>query len=189
MPSNHLVLCHPFLLLPSIFRSIRVFFSDSVLHIRWRKYWSFNFSISPSNEYSGLISLRMDWLGLLAVQGTLKSLLQRHSSAFISYWFLLSLRSRLHLSLFHWPHLLQYSLPLLVTPLLYLFLLHWTLLSHWLILIGHHLTVVPFLTGPFFPHWFSLPTGPSSKAVPPHWFFPEWPPAPLSIPPSFLALH
>ena len=78
--SNHLILCCPFLLLPSIFPSIRVFSSESVLHIMWPKYWSFSFSISPSNEYSGLISFRMDWFDLLAVQGTLKSLLQHHSS-------------------------------------------------------------------------------------------------------------
>ena len=80
MPSNHLIFYHPLLLLPSIFPSIKVFSKESVLHIRWPKYWSVNFSISPSNEYSGLISLRMDWLDLLAVQGTLKSLLQHHSS-------------------------------------------------------------------------------------------------------------
>jgi len=80
MPSSHLIPCHPLLLLPSIFPSIRVFSDESVLHIRWPKYWSFSFSISPSNEYSGLISFRMDWLDLLAVQGTLKSLLQLHSS-------------------------------------------------------------------------------------------------------------
>ena len=80
MPSNHLILCHPLLLLPSIFPSIRVFSDESVLHIRWPKYWSFNFSISPSNEYSGLISFRMDWLDLLAGQRTLKSLLEHHSS-------------------------------------------------------------------------------------------------------------
>ena len=80
MPSNHLILCCPLLLLPSIFSSIRVFSNESVLHIRWPKYWSFSFSISPSNEYSGLISFRMNWLDLLAVQGTLKSLLQHHSS-------------------------------------------------------------------------------------------------------------
>ena len=80
MPFNHLILCRPLLLLPSIFPSIRVFSTESVLCIRWPKYWSFNFSISPSSEYSGLISLRMDWLDLLAVQGTLKSLLQHHSS-------------------------------------------------------------------------------------------------------------
>ena len=80
MPSNQLTLCHPLLLPPSIFPSIRVFSNESVLPIRWPKYWSFNFSISPSNEYSGLISFRMDWLDLLAVQGTLKSLLQHHSS-------------------------------------------------------------------------------------------------------------
>ena len=80
MPSNHLILCHPLLLLPSIFPSIRVFSNESVLCIRWSKYWSFIFNISPSNEYSGLISFRMDWLDLLAVQGTLKSLLQHYSS-------------------------------------------------------------------------------------------------------------
>ena len=80
MPSNHLTLCRPLLLLPSIHPSIRVFSSESVLHISWPKHWSFSFSISPSNEYSGLISFRMDWLDLLAVQGTLKSLLQHHSS-------------------------------------------------------------------------------------------------------------
>ena len=80
MPSNHLILCCPLLLLPSIFPSIRVFSSESVLCIRWPKYWSFSFSISPSNEYSGLISFRMDRLYFLAVQGTLKSLLQHHSS-------------------------------------------------------------------------------------------------------------
>ena len=80
MPSNHLILCRPLLLLPSIFPSIRGFSNESVLHIRWPKYWSFSFSVSPSNEYSGLISFRMDWLDLLAVQGTLKSLLQNHNS-------------------------------------------------------------------------------------------------------------
>ena len=80
MPCNHLILCHPLLLLPSIFPSIRVFFKTSVFCIRWPKYWSFSFSTNPSNEYSGLISFRMDWLDLLAVQGTLKSLLQSHSS-------------------------------------------------------------------------------------------------------------
>ena len=80
MPSNHLVICHPLLFLPSIFPSIRVFSNESVLHIRWPKYWSFSFNISPSDEYSGLISFRIDWLDLLAVQGTLKSLLQHHTS-------------------------------------------------------------------------------------------------------------
>ena len=80
MPSNHLILCHPFFLLPSIFHSIRVFSNESILHIRWPKYWSFSFIINPSNEYSGLISFRMDWLDLFAVQGTLESLLQHHSS-------------------------------------------------------------------------------------------------------------
>ena len=80
MPSNHLILCHPLLLLPSIFPSIRVFSNESILCIRWPKYWSFSFNISPSNAHPGLISFRMDWLDLLAVQGTLKSLLQHHSS-------------------------------------------------------------------------------------------------------------
>ena len=80
MPSNHLILCHPLLLPPSVFPSIRVFSNESVVHIRWPKYWSFSFSISASNEYSGLVSFRMDWLDLLAVQGTLKSLLQHESS-------------------------------------------------------------------------------------------------------------
>ena len=80
MPSNYLIVSHPLLLLPSIFPSIRVFSNESVLHIRWPKYWSFSFSISPSSKYSGLISFRIDWLGFLAVQGTLKSLLQHCSS-------------------------------------------------------------------------------------------------------------
>ena len=80
MPSNHFILCLSLLLLPSIFHSIRIFSNESALHIRWPKYWSFSFSITLSNEYSGLISFRMDWLDLLAVQGTLKSLLQHHSS-------------------------------------------------------------------------------------------------------------
>ena len=80
MPSTHLILCRPLLLLPSVFPNIRVFSDESALHIRWPKYWSFSFNISPSNEHPGLISFRMDWLDLLAVQGTLKSLLQHHSS-------------------------------------------------------------------------------------------------------------
>ena len=86
MPPNHLVLCHPLLLLPSIFPSITIFANESVLRIRWPKYWSFSFSISPSNENSGLISFRMNWLDLLAVQGTLKSLLQHHSSKVSILW-------------------------------------------------------------------------------------------------------
>ena len=86
MPSNHLIPCHPLLLWPSIFQSIRVFSNESALCIRWPKYQSFSFNISPSNEYSGLISFRMDWLGLLAVQGTLKSLLQLHSSKASILW-------------------------------------------------------------------------------------------------------
>ena len=86
MPSNHLILCHPLLLLPSIFPSIRVFSNESALLIRWPKYWSFSFNISPSNEHPGLISFRMDWLDLLAVQGTLNSLLQHHSSKASILW-------------------------------------------------------------------------------------------------------
>ena len=86
MPSNYLILCCPLLLPPSIFPSIRVFSNESVLCIRWPKYWSFSFNISPSNEHSGLISFRMDWLDLLAVQGTLKSLLQHHSSEASILW-------------------------------------------------------------------------------------------------------
>ena len=86
IPSNHLILCRPLLLLPSIFPSTRIFSNESALHIKWPKYWSFSFSISPSNEYSGLISFRMDWLDLLAVQGTLKSFLQHHSSKALILW-------------------------------------------------------------------------------------------------------
>ena len=86
MPSKHLILCHPFLLLPSIFPSIRVFSNESALRIRWPKYWSFSFNISRSNEHPGLISFRMDWLDLLAVQGTLKSLLQHHNSKASILW-------------------------------------------------------------------------------------------------------
>ena len=86
MPSNHLILCHPLLLLPSIFPNIRVFSNESALHIRWPKYWSFSFNISPSHEHSGLMSLRMDWLDLLAVQGIVKSHLQHHSSKASILW-------------------------------------------------------------------------------------------------------
>ena len=86
MPSNHLILCHPLLVLPSIFPNIRVFSNESALHIRWPKYWSFSFNISPSNEHPGSISLRMDWLDLLAVQGTLKGLLQHRSSNAAILW-------------------------------------------------------------------------------------------------------
>ena len=94
MPSNHFILCHPLLLPPSIFPSIRVFSNESALRIRWPKYWSFSFSISPSNEFAGLISFRMDWLDLLAVQETFKSLLQHHSSK----------ASILHCQLFLWSN-------------------------------------------------------------------------------------
>ena len=86
MPSNHFILCHPLLLPPSIFPNIRVFSNESAPRIRWPKYWSFSFNISPSNEYSGLISFRMDWLDLLVVQGTLKSLLQHYSSKASILW-------------------------------------------------------------------------------------------------------
>ena len=86
MPSNHLILCRPLLLPPSIFPSIRVFSSESILHIRWPKYWNFSFNISPSNEHPGLMSFKMDWLDVLAVQGTLKSLLQQHSSKASILW-------------------------------------------------------------------------------------------------------
>ena len=86
MPSNHLILCNPLLLLPSVFPSIRAFSNELVLHIRWPKYWSFTFSISPANEYSGLISFRIDWFDLLVIQGTLKSLLQHHSSKASILW-------------------------------------------------------------------------------------------------------
>ena len=86
MPSNHVVLCHPLPLLPSIFPSIRVFSNESALHIRWPKYWNFIFSISPSNEYSGLISFGIDWFDLFAVQGTLKSLIQHHNSKALVLW-------------------------------------------------------------------------------------------------------
>ena len=86
MPSSHLILCHPLLLLPLIPPSIRVFSNESTLHISWPKHWSFSFSISPSNEYPGLISFRMDWMDLLAIQGTLKSLLQHHSSKTLIFW-------------------------------------------------------------------------------------------------------
>ena len=100
MPSNHLILYCPLFLVPSIFPSIRVFSRESVLHIRWPKYWSLSFSISPSNEYSGLMSFRMDWLDLLAVQGTLRSLLQHHSSKASILWrsafFIVQLSTSMH---------------------------------------------------------------------------------------------
>ena len=103
MPSNHLILCRPLLLLPSIFPSIRVISNESALCIRWPKYWSFSFSISPSNEYSGLISFRIDWFDLLAVQGTLKSLLQHHSSKHQFFSTQLSLWSNSHIC-DHWKN-------------------------------------------------------------------------------------
>ena len=101
MTSNHVILCHPLLFLPSIFPRIRVFSNESVLHIRWPKYWSFSFSTSPSDEYSGLISFRTDWLDLHAVQGTLKSLLQHHSSKASILWcsvFFIVQLSHLHMT-------------------------------------------------------------------------------------------
>ena len=99
MPSHHLILCHPLLLLPSTFPTIRVLSNESVLCIRWPKHWSFSFSISPSNEYSGLISFGIDWLDLLAVQGTLKNLLQHHSSKASALWF----SSHIHTGLLEKP--------------------------------------------------------------------------------------
>ena len=101
MPSKHLILCRPLLLLPSIFPSIRVFSNESALLMRWPKYWSFSFSISPYNEHPGLISFRTDWLDLLSVQGTLKSLLQHHSSKHQSFGVQLSLQSNSHIHT--WP--------------------------------------------------------------------------------------
>ena len=127
MPSNHLILCHR-LLPPSVFPSIRVFSSESVLHIRWPKYWSFSFSISPSNEYSGLIPFRIDWLDLLAIQGTLKSLLQHHSSKApilrCSAFFIVPLShpyKELNQGLLHCRQILYQlscGLPLTITPVL-----------------------------------------------------------------------
>ena len=102
MPSKRLILCHPLLLLPSIFPSIRVFSSESALHLRWPKYWSFSFNITPSNEHPGLISFRMDWLDLLAVQGTLKSLLQHHSPKASILCPHLSFQSNSHTIHDHW---------------------------------------------------------------------------------------
>ena len=97
IPSNHLILCHALLLLPSIFPSIKVFSNESALCIRWPKYWSFSFTINPSNEYSGLISFRMDWMDILAVQGTLRNLLQHHHSKPSILWWKLSLQSNSHI--------------------------------------------------------------------------------------------
>ena len=96
MSSNHLILCRPLLFLPSIFPSIRVFFSESLLHIRWPKYWNFSFSISPTNAYSGMISLGIDWFDLLAVQGTLKTLLQHYNSKASILWYSLWYNSNIH---------------------------------------------------------------------------------------------
>ena len=104
MPSSHLILCLPLLLLPSVFPRIRVFSNESALCIRWSKYWSFSFSISPSNEYSGLISFRIDWLDLLAAQGTLKSLLQHHSSKHQFFTAHPSLWSSCHICTYNWKN-------------------------------------------------------------------------------------
>ena len=131
MPSNHLILCRPLLLLPSIFPSIRFFFSESALCIRWPKYWNFSFSISPSNEYSRLIAFRMDWLHLLTVQGTLKSLLQHHSSN----------ASILHLSAFF---IVQLSHPYMTTGIA---LTRWAFVSKVMSLLFNMLSrlVIAFL--------------------------------------------
>ena len=104
MLSNYLILCCPLLFLSSVFPNIRVFSNGSVLHIRWTKYWSFNFSISPSNEYSGLISFRIEWLDLLAVQGTLKSLLQHHSSKASILRYSAFFRSSFHIRTYYWKN-------------------------------------------------------------------------------------
>ena len=118
MPSNHLILCRPCLLLPSIFPSIRVFSNESVLRIMWPKYWSFSFNISPSNEHSGLIFFRMDWLDLLAVQGILKSLLQHHHSKASIFW-----RSAFFIVQLSHPYILEqktqesFLIPLFLTPI------------------------------------------------------------------------
>ena len=115
MPSSHIILCHPLLPLPSIIPSIRVFSNESVLHIRWPKYWSLSYSISPSNEYSGLLSFRMDWLDLLAVQGILKSLLQHHSSKASILWcsafFIVQLTSILEKALAPHSRTLAWKIP------------------------------------------------------------------------------
>ena len=113
MPSNHLILCHPLLLLPSTFPSIRGFSNESVLHIRWPKYWSFSFSISPFNEYSGLISFRIDWFDLLGVQGTLKSLLQQKATKASILWLSAFFMVQLHI----WTWLLGKPKPWLYRPL------------------------------------------------------------------------
>ena len=128
MPSSHLILCHALLLLPSVFPRIRVFSNESAFHIRWPKYWSFSFSISPSNEYSGLISFRMDWLDLLAVQGTLKSLLQHHSSKasilLHSAFFMVQL-SHLHLTIGKTISLTRQAYVIKVVSLLFNMLSRW----------------------------------------------------------------
>ena len=133
MPSNHLILCCPLLLLPSIFPSVRVFSNESALHIRWPKYWSFRFNISPSSEHPGLISFRMDWLDLLAVQGTLKSLLQHHSSK----------ASILHCSVFF---IVQLSYPYMTTGKT-IALMRWTFVSKVMSLLFNMLSrlVITFL--------------------------------------------
>ena len=131
MPSNHLILCCPLLLLLSIFPSIRVFSNESVLHIRWPKHWSFSFSISPSNEYSGLISFGIDWLDLLAVQGTLKSLLQHHSSE----------ASILQHSAFF---IVQFSHPYVTTGKI-IALTRWTFVGKVMSLLFNMLLVIAFL--------------------------------------------
>ena len=149
MPSNHLILCRPLLLPPSIFPRIRVFLNESVLCIKWPKYWSFSFSISPSNEYSGLISFRMDWLDLLAVQGTLKGLLQHHSSKYVlsynkyGYQFS-SVQSLSHVWLFVTPWTAAHQASWSITN-------SWSLLKFMSIesvMLSNHLILCPLLLPP-----------------------------------------
>ena len=154
-PSNHLILCHPLLLLPSILPSIRVFSNESVLRIRWPKYWCFRFSISPSNEYSGLISFRMDWLDLLAVEETLKSLLQHHGSKTSILW---------HSSFFIVQNLNLYMIPGKTIALM-----RWTFVGKIMSLLFTMLSILVIDSLPRSKHllisWLRLPSEPKGKPI------------------------